>query len=135
MATSEIATIAVVDPDLTNCMLVREIALASGWVVAGFAHSTADGLGLLERTAPLCLVTDYRFDGDETGLHLIARAKRLLPDLFTVILTGWDINDVAAHVGRHAPDRILRKPIAPHVLMEFLNGVHMRVDQIRIDAV
>lgn len=103
--------------------------------MAGFGHTTADGLALLERTKPRCLVTDYHFDGDETGLDLIARAKRLLPDLFTVILTGWDINDVAAHVGRHAPDRILRKPIPPHVLMELLDGVHTRVDQIRIQAV
>lgn len=129
------ASIAVVDPDLTNCMLIREIATASGWAVAGFAQTTADGLALVARTRPRCLVTDYRFDGGETGLDLIARAKRLLPDLFTVILTGWDINDVAAHVSRHPPDRILRKPVAPHILMELLDGVHSRVEQVRIDAV
>lgn len=135
MAANRMPSVGVVDPDLTNCMLVCEIAQASGWTVAGCALDPAQGLALLTRTRPNCLITDYRFDGAETGLDLIARAKRQLPDLFTVVLTGWDINDVAAHVARHQPDRILRKPIPPHVLMELLEGVRHRVEALRINAV
>lgn len=128
-------TLAVVDPDPTNCMLLREIGLASGWSVAGCAQSVPEGMALLARSRPSCLITDYRFGDGATGLDLISKAKSLRPLMFTVVLTGWDINDVAAHVIEHAPDRILRKPVPPHLLMDMLEGIAPRAEVIRLKAV
>lgn len=128
-------SIAVVDRDPTNCMLLREVCQAGGWSVAGCAHDVHEGAALLARTRPDCLITDYKFEGHATGLDLLARVKPLLPELFTVMLTGWDINDVAAHVTAHQPDRILRKPVPPHALMNLLEGVYGKLDLVRIKAV
>lgn len=125
----------VVDPDPTNCMLLREICQAGAWNVAGCAHDVAEGLALIARTRPACLITEYKFAGDATGLDLIFQAKQLLPHLFTVMLTAWDINDVAANITAVQPDRILRKPLPPHMLMELLEGIYGRVNVIRIDAI
>jgi CheY-like chemotaxis protein len=133
--TQSMRSVAVVDRDQTNCMLLREICLAGAWRVAGCALDVDEGLALVTRSRPGCLVTEYKFDGPQTGLDLIARAKRLAPDLFTVMLTAWDINDIAGRVTTHQPDRILRKPVAPHVLMDVLDGWRGRIETIRIDTV
>lgn len=116
-------------------MLLREICLAGAWQVVGCAQDIAEGMALLVHTRPTYLITDYKFGGEATGLDLIAQAKQLMPGIFTVLLTGWDINDVAAHVGAHPPDRILRKPVPPHILLDLLEGIRGRLDPIRIQAV
>lgn len=135
MGERRIPSVAVVDQDATNCMLLREICHASAWRVAGCATDVAEGAALLARTRPDCLITEYKFPGPVTGLQLIAHAKRLLPNVFTVMLTAWDINDVAAHVTAHQPDRILRKPVPPHVLMELLDSISGQIKVIRVKAV
>lgn len=134
MRMEAVPRVAVVDRDLSNCMLLREICHASAWEIAGCAHDAADGMALIARTRPHCLITDYKFEGPLTGLDLIANAKRLLPHLFTVLLTGWDINDVAAHVTTHAPERILRKPVPPHAVTSLLESIYGRIELIRLDV-
>ena len=130
-----VPSVAVVDRDQSNCLLLREICNAGSWNFAGCAHDIDEGMALLARMRPTCLITDYKFNGPGTGLDLIAKAKRLIPNLFTVMLTGWDINDVAAHITAVQPDRILRKPVPPHTVMNLLEGLHARMDVIRINAV
>ena len=135
MGKRKVPSVAVVDQDPTNCLLLKEICQAGAWEVAGCAHDVAEGAALIARTRPDCLITEYKFAGPVSGLELIAGAKRVLPQLFTVMLTAWDINDVAAHVTAHQPDRILRKPVPPHVLMELLDSISGRIEVIRIKAV
>ena len=132
MHRTTVPSIAVVDPDPTNCHLLREVCHAGGWFAAGCAHDVAEGMALLARTRPDCLILDYKFSGSATGLDLLARAKPLLPNLFSVMLTGWDINDVAAHVTTHQPDRILRKPVPPHALITLLESVYGEAEGARI---
>ena len=50
------------------------------------------------------------------------------------MLTGWDINDVAANVATHQPDRMLRKPLPPHRLMELLDRIYPRIEEQRLFA-
>lgn len=127
MGVRMIPSVAVVDRDATACMLMREICQSGGWNVVGCAHDANEAMPLLSRARPICLITGYNFDATATGLHLIHHARRLLPGLFTIIYTGWDINDVAAHITTDTPDRILRKPMPPHQLLELLDGVQSRV--------
>ncbi len=133
--TGTLPTVAIVDPDWITCKLLREICLAGAWNVVGCAQSVQGGLAVLVQSRPAYLITDFKFAGQVTGLDLIAQAKRLLPTLFTVMLTGWDINDVAAQVSAHPPDRILRKPVPPHILIDLLNEIDGRLGPIRIEAV
>lgn len=127
MADRRIPSVALVDRDATACMLMREICLSSGWRVVGGVQDVNDAMMLLARERPDCLITGYRFNGRASGLHLIHHARRLLPRLFTILYTGWDINDVAANIGTSQPDRILRKPMPPHLLVDLLDGVQSRV--------
>lgn len=135
MRIATLRSVAVVDRDATNCHLLREICHPSAWDVAGCAHDVDEGMALLARTRPTCLITEYKFADEGNGLDLIVMAKRLLPHLFTVMLTAWDINDVAAHVTTHQPDRILRKPVPPHALVNLLEGVYGQADKVRLSAV
>ena len=130
-----VPTVAIADPDRMTCLLLNEICQAGGWTVTGMAQDVHDGMALIARTRPAYLITEYKFEASNTGLDLIAQARRLLPDLFSILLTGWDINDVAAHVTLHQPDRILRKPVPPHMLMDLLEGIEERLQQIRIEAI
>lgn len=138
MGHDSMPSVTIVDSDATNCLLLREICHVGGWNVAGTAHTLADGLALSARTRPDCLITDYQFGNGgargETGLDLIVRAKSLIPRLFTIILTGWDINEIAARISDHQPDRILRKPVPPHLLMNLLESIQPRVDAVRAAA-
>lgn len=135
MRKEAVPTVAIVDPDRITCLLLREICLAGAWSVAGHAHDVHDGLALVAHTRPDYLITEYKFGDIATGLDLIAQAKRMLPAITTILLTGWNINDVAMHVTAHQPDRILRKPVPPHLLMDLLHGMAGRTEHIRIEAV
>ena len=128
-------SVAVVDRDPTNCLLLREVCTLSVWHVVGCAHDPREGMALLARTRPDCLITDYKFDGPMTGLDLIVQAKRLMPRLYTLVLTGWDTKEVAAQVTAFPPDRVLRKPVPPHELMNVLQAVQSKMNLIRINAV
>ena len=127
--------VAIVDPDRNTCLLLREICHARAWNVVGCAQDFHEGLELIAQTRPAYLITEYKFQGWGTGLDLLAQAKRLMPDLFAILLTGWDINDVAAHVTSDQPDRILRKPVPPHMLMDLLEGIEERAEHIRIEMI
>lgn len=130
-----VPTVVFVDPDRTNCKLLGEICVAGGWSVVGTAHDIHEAAAMIAQARPAYLITEYKFHDIATGLDLIAQAKRMLPGITTIMMTGWDINDVATHVTAHQPDRILRKPVPPHVLMDLLESLHGRVEVIKIDAV
>lgn len=127
MALTTFPSVVVVDRDATACRLMREVCQSGGWRVQGCAQDANGAMALLARTRPTCLVTGYKFEGTVTGLHLIHHARQLLPGLFTILYTAWDINDVAANITTDAPDRILRKPMPPHLLLELLDSVQSRV--------
>lgn len=135
MRQRSVPSVAVVDRDPMNCLLLREVCSLSAWHVVGCAHEPREGMALVARTRPDCLITDYKFEGPMTGLHLIAQAKELMPKLYALVLTGWDIKEVAAQVTAFPPDRVLRKPVPPHELMNVLQAVQVRMNTIRINAV
>lgn len=114
------------DRDVGGRLLLREICQSCGWHVTGSSQTVSDAMTVIARTRPHCLITGYRFDGDDTGLDLINQARRLSPGLFTMLYTGWDINDVAAQITVTTPDRILRKPMPPHRLVDLLTNLQSR---------
>ncbi|WP_375291961.1 response regulator [Qipengyuania sp.] len=132
-------SVVVVDSDPINCRLMREICLVAGWEPAGCAGNMEEGLALVAGARPECLITDYDFGNggscEGTGLDLIEKAKLNLPHLFTILATGWDINELAVRMQTQQPDRILRKPVPPHQLMKLLENVHGQVEVVRIRAV
>ena len=116
-------TVIVVDDDPINAMLLTEICNAADWNVSGCASSSQEAMDMLRQSSPRCMIIDYKLDGEKTGLDLNYEVKSARPDLFTIMVTGWDINDIAANIEGPQPDRILRKPVPPNILMNMLDGL------------
>ena len=126
-------SVIVVDDDPINAMLLTEICNAADWEVTGCATSSHEALEMLDQSAPSCMIIDYKLVGEKTGLDLNYEIKRARPGLFTIMVTGWDINDIAANIDGPQPDRILRKPIPANILMDMLDGLvgHSNVVSLR----
>lgn len=118
--------IAIIEDDTVMAWLLEEVCRASGHQIVGTAPAAGSALPLIERERPDCLLLDYMLDGERDGLELLGQAKRILPSLFSVMITAWDVNDIAGRIGTAQPDRILRKPIHTDTLMTILNGAGRR---------
>lgn len=116
-------TLAIVEDDVTMAMFLEEVCRMAGWTHVGTSGTMAGGLKILADERPDCLVVDYKLDGDATGIDLIAAAKGRYPDLSTILLTAWDINDIATMIRGGQPDRILRKPVMAKTLVDVLSSV------------
>ena len=121
-----IVRIGIVEDDTVMAWLLEEVCRTSGHQIVGTAPAAGEAIPLLERERPDCLLLDYMLDGDRDGLELLRQAKGILPSLFTIMITAWDVNDIAGRMGVIQPDRILRKPIHTDTLVTILNGAGQR---------
>ena len=112
--------IAIVEDDGVLAFMMDETCKSAGYDVVGCASTAVEAIALIDKTAPDLLVLDFNLDGAENGLELIGAVKRSTPSIKTVLVTGWDINDIAARVDSAQPDRILRKPVMPHTLVDVI---------------
>lgn len=115
-------TVAIVEDDGTMSYLLDEICKSAGCEVIGRVASAGAALELLGETVPDYLILDFKLDGQRNGLDLLQVAKQGNPDLFSIMITAWDINDIASRMDHFQPDRILRKPVTPHVLIALLEA-------------
>ncbi|MBY6219321.1 response regulator [Qipengyuania aquimaris] len=112
--------VAIVEDDEILAFMLDETCKSAGCNVVGRAANAADAIKLLRDAPPDFLILDFALDGDHDGLELLEAVKRSSPDMFTILVTGWDINDIAARLDGIQPDRILRKPVMPHVLTNLI---------------
>jgi DNA-binding NarL/FixJ family response regulator len=119
-------------------LLLEEICRAAGYALGGTASTAAAAVLAIERERPDCLLLDFRLAGERDGLDLLEHARRVQPSLFIVMITAWDINDIADRMGAVQPDRILRKPVHADTLVRILDGAAQRAPaaagQIRPDG-
>ena len=118
-----IPSVAIVEDDGTLAFMMDEMCRSAGLNVVGCVGNADDAVALVERERPDILLLDFNIDGDRNGLELIGEVKNIHPQMRTVLVTGWDINDIASRMEGTQPDRILRKPVLPHVLMEVVDHV------------
>jgi signal transduction histidine kinase/ActR/RegA family two-component response regulator len=103
------------------------VELEEGGFTVARAHDAAAALALLEGgLRPDALVTDFAMPGGLDGLELVEAARRRLPRLAVVLVTGH-VGDAAAErlelVERGGPFALLRKPVAPERLLDCLGRV------------
>jgi DNA-binding NarL/FixJ family response regulator len=120
MAAVKQPKVAIVEDDEILAFMLDETCKSAGCNVVGRAANAADALKLLRDAPPDFLILDFALDGEHDGLELLETVKAASPDLFTILVTGWDINDIAARLEGIQPDRILRKPVMPHVLTNLI---------------
>lgn len=115
--------IAIIEDDGVLAFMMDESCKSAGYEVVGCATTGAQALELIRKSQPSILILDFNLDGDQNGLELIGEVKQINPDIKSILVTGWDINDIASRVDATQPDRILRKPVKPHVLLEVIDHV------------
>lgn len=120
MSTHEHPRIAIVEDDPVLVFMMDETCRAKGFDVVGSASNAADATALVLNEEPDFLILDFNLRGDKNGLELIADLRELQPSLRTILVTAWDINDIASRMDGIKPDRILRKPVMPNVLTEVI---------------
>ena len=112
--------IGIVEDDSVMAWLLEEACQASGHKIVGVAAVASAAIPLVKRKRPDCLLLDYKLDGEHDGLEVLEQVKRIRPSLFTVMITAWDVNEIADRLGTVQPDRILRKPIHIETLLSIL---------------
>ncbi len=112
--------VAIVEDDEILAFMLDETCRSAGCHVVGRAANAHDALRLLRDAPPDFLILDFALDGEHDGLAVLEAVKQASPDMFTILVTGWDLNDIAARLDGIEPDRILRKPVMPHVLTNLI---------------
>lgn len=120
MTEDRVPRIAIVEDDSLLAFMLDESCKSCGFDVVGCERDAEGALELIEREKPDLLLLDFALEGDSNGLELIAEIRSRSIDVFIILVTAWDINDIASRMSEAQPDRILRKPVAPHVLQEVI---------------
>ena len=121
MAQGSKPRIAIVEDDSILCFMMTEMCKSAGFEVVGCAGNGVAALDVVNRKRPDYLILDFNLDGEWNGLELIEKAKETAPGIGTVLVTAWDINDIASRMEGEQPNRILRKPVLPHILVEVID--------------
>jgi len=90
-----------------------------GLTLAGTAADGPGGLDLIRSVHPDLLITDIRMPGMD-GLQLIAEAKKILPDLQVIIISGYSQFDYAQTAIRCGVVNYLLKPVKQQEMNETL---------------
>ena len=90
-----------------------------GLELAGTASDGISGLELVSKAQPDLLVTDIRMPG-MSGLQLIEEAKKILPDLLVVLISGYSQFDYAQSAIRYGVVNYLLKPVKKNELNDTL---------------
>lgn len=85
------------------------------------AGSAKEALEILEEQAPEILITDIRMS-EMTGLELIEEAKKLLPRLRVLVLTGYDSFEYARQSLRLKVQDFFLKPVDENDLSEAIEA-------------
>lgn len=111
----------IADDEERVCRLVQVLADwdALGMEVAGTASNGLEALDLVEQLRPDILITDIRMPGCY-GLELIQHAKKILPHLEIVIISGYAHFEYAQSAIKHGVGDYLLKPIQKGELMATL---------------
>ncbi len=80
-------TLLIVDDDRAFLQRLVKAMESRGFEVTS-AHSVAEGVNLIRKSAPAFAVVDMRLD-DGNGLDIIAELRRARPDARAIVLTGY----------------------------------------------
>ena len=98
---------------------------ALGMEVAGTAANGLEALALIEREKPDILITDIRMPGCQ-GLELIERARRAVPDIEIIIISGYAHFEYAQTAIKLGVGDYLLKPIKKDELTATLSKLAQR---------
>lgn len=111
----------IADDEQKVCMLIRGLIPweSLGFSIVGMANDGLSALSQIEETRPDILITDIRMPGLD-GIQLIGEAKKLLPALRCIIISGYRHFDYAHNAIKYGVEDYLLKPLQKAELIETL---------------
>lgn len=125
--------IVVLDDEEKVCTLICTLIdwKGIGLTLEGTASDGPSGLALLEKKKPDLLITDIRMPGMD-GLELIEKAKKNLPDLQVIIISGYSQFDYAQKAIRCGVVNYLLKPVKKQELNDTLKKMAAQYERMRL---
>jgi DNA-binding NtrC family response regulator len=116
--------ILVVDDDFLYLRLVVSIIAQMG-ITAHTATSSEDALSMLERECYAMLITDLNLPGMD-GLKLSEEARRVSPELYIVMITGYSSPDLESSAAQAGVAEFHNKPCAASQFRKIVSRVAPR---------
>lgn len=113
--------VAIVEPDPTMACLLAEACRTSGYEVVDCGREAY--ARIIELARPDFLLLEFDLGEQGNGLDLIERVSGRVSSPFTIMITAWDINEIAGRIHGFQPDRILRKPVQIATIMNIMTDV------------
>lgn len=112
--------VVIAEDDTVLAFMMDELCRSAGYDVVGCGSTAAETIALVDRHNPDIVILDFNLKGDRNGLEVITEIRAGHPLIKTLLVTGWDINDIASRMNVDQPDRILRKPVLPQTLLSVM---------------
>lgn len=111
-------------------VLIRD--LTNGFLVAGEASDGKRALEILHHSTPDVLITDIRMP-EMDGISLIDKARTLYPNLYIIIISGYDDFEYAKKAILNGVHNYLLKPINRAEFMKTMESVEQELNQNSFD--
>lgn len=106
-------------------MVIKSIALESGWTAVDVAASATDGLDLYRRHRPTLVILGIDAPPSR-ALEVLMTIRGMSPSAAVVILGATDGRDVVARLMRAGAAEFISKPFDRQRLIEVLNSASSR---------
>ena len=110
------AKILLVDDDTTFCLMLKTWLTKRGFSVEE-AFSCKEAVGKLKKSAYDVVLTDLRLP-DEDGLQVLQEAKKLLPDVQVILMTGYADISTAVQAMKLGAFDYVAKPVIPDEILK-----------------
>lgn len=120
--------VVIADDEERICKLIQALINweALGMEIVGVVHNGLDACEVVERLQPDILITDIRMPG-ASGLELIERVKKTVPNLEIIIVSGYAHFEYAQQAIKFGVGYYLLKPISKAELTEILEKLKERI--------
>ncbi|HLF06348.1 MAG TPA: response regulator, partial [Thermoplasmata archaeon] len=113
--------ILVVDDDTVMCDSLAELLEGEGYHV-GKANSVRRALEIMERVTPDLVLTDMKMP-HASGLELLKDVRRLYPETYVVMITGYGTVDLAVEAMKVGAFDFIQKPFKSEQVLSAVRGV------------
>ncbi|MBX7541334.1 response regulator [Qipengyuania sphaerica] len=124
--------IAIVEDDDILSFLLAEVCKTAGWEVVGCVRNAPDALRLLADTHPEAVILDFALEGDQDGMDILDAVRSEMPQMKTILYTGWDYGKLRQRIDFVEPDHMLRKPVMPHELNALLAKLRRQIEAVAL---
>lgn len=124
----------IADDEIKVCNLIYQLVdwESMGLEVAAIINDGISAFDLIKEIEPDIVITDIRMPGYD-GIELIRRTKEILPNVFFIIISGYNQFEYAQNAIRYGVENYLLKPIKKIELINTLAKIIEKNSQVKSD--